>query len=69
MSPPRVGPANGNDPVIIRAAPFTFRTFHGDEIRWNALQRFYCPDRLITLSLAAIGGLYHNEPATREIAL
>jgi len=64
----RPGPVNGNEPVIVRGASFTFRTLHSDP-DWSRHARIFTLDRLMTCTLAAVPGLYHCEPATTEITL
>lgn len=76
-------PLNGSAPVVIRGAPFTFRTLHpldvilprqkqaGGEGRPHRAW-FWLPlsfDREQTFTMPAVPGLYHNEPASTEVVL
>lgn len=64
-------------PVIVRGAPFTFYTLHplDGELPRNRPHRariiwpVMTLDREQTFTMPAISGLYHHEPATREVLL
>lgn len=57
-------------PVIVRGAPFQFRTLHPPDGRHNrfALED-HTLDRIVTVTLSAIAGMSHREQATREVVL
>jgi hypothetical protein len=70
VSPPRVGPINGNEPVIVRGAPFTFRTLHAENgWTWSRMPLSFSLDRIMTVTLGAVAGLHHHETATMEVTL
>jgi hypothetical protein len=68
----RVGHKNGSVRVIVRGAPFVFRTLRDSDGTWtmaDGSRREFTLDREVTFTLAAVAGLRHCEPATREVVL
>jgi hypothetical protein len=58
--------------VRVRGAPFTCRTLHAADGRWRGQygERIECTlDKLHTITLAAIAGADHHEPASIEVIL
>ena len=78
MSPPRRVPNMA--PIIVRGAPFTFRTLHPLDLvgikatdrRIHRAREYLLPltfDQEQTFTLPAISGLRHCEPACLEVRL
>jgi hypothetical protein len=57
-------------PVVIYGAPFTFRSLHpfNGHAGWRLLPEITL-DRVITVTLPAVGGLRHHEPANMKVVL